>query len=440
MSDIDFEEMDEKEELAKMGVDPDAPISSASHMKVIKYVPPNEDEAFDESSDLIRLYTRTCYMVQKQRIAMGNRLVACFKKKLGIKPGQSEEEATRVAKTIMDEVKKAYSSFTEGVVTFPKTYKHFQSVGILTEYAELQLTDMYFAHVRLEQYHFKCLENLLEEQPLYTDFLKTIVGIGPAAAAIFISEIDIEKSKYPSSLHRLAGVDVAKWIDENGVEHAEGRSNRRNHLVIREYLAADGTIKTKLSITYNPFLHNKILGVIVPTLIKLGKVIDKETGVIKYKNKYAQVYDNYKQRKDQEFAMEEKRLGIERKPGTLARLHKMSIRYVARTIFTDYYNFARALKGLKVYAPYEIEYLGVDPHDHVTNTPDTGTRQGPVPTPEAIAKYHKLLEQREKARIEKKAQREAAKLAKQEAKDTQGVKKLAKRVNPVENRSMPVEE
>lgn len=394
-------------------------------LPVIPYV-----EREESVPNHIRTYVRSCYSLQHMRIAMGNRLVASFRTKLGIKPGESEKDISKQAKTIMGEIRKAYTNFAEGIMAFPKSSKHFIANGILTEFAELGLTELYFSLLRMEKANFKMLESLLEDEVIYNQFLKPIVGMGPAMAGILVSEINIHKAKYPSSVHCIAGLDVVRFTDPvTGEERCEARSNKKHHLVWREYLAADGTIKRKLSITYNPLLHNKLLGVLAPTLIKLGKRIDKETGVIEYLNKYARIYDDYKNRKRQVFEIKAQRGELPRKKNGEMRtefkmkLHRMSIRYMIKMFLMDYYVAARHCEGLEVFVPYEVEYLGVAPHSLPCNTtPSKSVIQGPVPSPEEVALYQQARIIKLRLKAEKKDQRNVDK----EANDLRKKEALAK--------------
>ena len=98
------------------------------------------------------------------------------------------------------------------------------------------------------------LERFLRNVPLWTNFLKDVTGCGPAMAGVILSEIDIHKAEYPSSIHAYAGLDVAS--------DGRGRSKRKEHLTEQSYLDSEGNEKTKMGITFNPFLQNKTDGCI----------------------------------------------------------------------------------------------------------------------------------------------------------------------------------
>ena len=154
-------------------------------------------------------------------------------------------------------------------------------------------------------------------------------------AGVIISEIDIHKAKYPSSLQMYAGLDVV--VDEEG--NGTGRSKKAEHLVDKEYVAKDGTVKTKKSITYNPFLKTKLCGVLAPSFIKAGK-----------DNTYAKIYYDYKHRLENHPAHQEK-----------TKLHRnnMALRYTVKRFLVDLHIAWRTLEGLSVSEEYAVAKLGL---------------------------------------------------------------------------------
>lgn len=229
----------------------------------------------------LRLLVRGAYQVQKLRIQTGNRIVGNFKVKLGQDPGTSEEELEKIAKKILEDLRRDYKTLTEGVAHFPSA-KKFKATGVISEYSELCMLEQYFDLEKSEESHFKRIGQMLNMYPIWTKFLKDVKGIGPALAGILISEIDIEKATYPSSLWKLAGLDVA-WDNR-------GRSKRKEHLIDVEYIAADGKPDTKKSITYKPILKTKLMGVAAASFLRCGK-----------SSPYAQAYYDYKNRLENSF-------------------------------------------------------------------------------------------------------------------------------------------
>ena len=317
-------------------------------------------EAYAKKTNSLRIYVRSAYRFQKLRIALGNRICATFRYKLGLQPSQKESEdaqASKILKTIREE----YDTLMDGILELPTTAAFFKNKeGNITQLAELMLLDQYEQVVKLERQQFDMLATLLEEFPIYTEFLSKIYGIGPAMAAVIVSEINIYKAKYPSSLERLTGIDTIRVVDNvTGEERDEGRSNREAHLVIRTYVDKNGETKTKRSIAYNPFLKTKVMGVLAPILIKIGKSINKETGEITYKNKYAKVFDDYRSRKRNEITP------FYRTP---IHIRNMSMRYMIKAFYKDLYDNWRALEGLPVHPSYAEAKLGMNPHKSPSTT------------------------------------------------------------------------
>ena len=100
----------------------------------------------DVSREAIRAIVRGVYDLQKMRIETGNRLVAAFKAKLGIQPGEKEEEAEKDAVDLLDQIKLSFDNITEGVLAIP-TMKSFQKKleklkepTLISSYAELTLS------------------------------------------------------------------------------------------------------------------------------------------------------------------------------------------------------------------------------------------------------------------------------------------------------------
>jgi hypothetical protein len=191
--------------------------------------------------------------------------------------------------------------------------------------------DNYLELEQQEKNHFKRLGHILKDYPIYNDFLHGVTGIGPAMAGVIISEIDITKAEYPSSLHKYAGLDVAA--------DGQGRSRRPEHLEDSEYEAKDGTIKTKKGITFNPFLKTKLVGVLGSSFLKQSPD----------KCEYRKVYDDYKHRLEHMDAHKEKSKG---------HRHNMAIRYMVKMFLVDLYNAWRPLEGLPVAPTYSEAKLG----------------------------------------------------------------------------------
>ena len=278
----------------------------------------------------LKTIVRGAYDIQKNRIQTGNRLVANFKAKLGQAPSEKEDTIDADGQQILANLRRSHKLLTEGVATFPRQAT-FKGDEVISSYTELCLVANYLELEDQEKTHFRRLGNILKDYPIYNNFLAGVVGVGPAMAGVVISEIDITKAEYPSSLHKYAGLDVAG--------DGQGRSRRKEHLEDSEYVDADGVVQTKKGITFNPFLKTKLVGVLGSSFVKQSPD----------KCKYRKVYDDYKHRIENMDAHKEKSKG---------HRHNMAVRYMIKIFLIDLYNEWRALESLPVAPTYTEAKLG----------------------------------------------------------------------------------
>jgi len=279
----------------------------------------------------LRTVVRGMYDVQKIRVMMGNRIVANFKAKLGQEPSKSEDELDPEGKAILADLRKSFAKITDGVTAYPKR-KDFKGDELISDFTEFVLIAQYLTLEQQEQQHLKNLKAVLDDYPIFVRFLKDIKGIGPAMAGVIISEIDITKAKYPSSLWAYAGLDVAS--------DGRGRSRRTEHLIKRKYQNKEGEEAERNSITFNPFLKTKLVGVLASSFLRAGD------------NKYSQIYRDYKNRLENRPDLAE---------SSKARRHNMALRYMIKMFLLDLYNVWRPIEGLPVAPPYQEAKLG---HKH----------------------------------------------------------------------------
>lgn len=276
----------------------------------------------------LKTIVRGAYDIQKLRIQMGNRMVGNFKAKLGQEPNEEETTLDAEGKMILSNLRVHYKKITDGVATFPRQAK-FKGDEVISNYTELCLLSQYLDLEKNEKQHFSRLGNILKEYPIYSQFLVDIKGIGPAMAGVIISEIDITKSKYPSSLWKYAGLDVT----DNG----QGRSRKQEHLVDKEYTNKDGDPAMRKSITFNPFLKTKLIGVLSGSFIKAGD------------NKYSRIYREYKTR------LENHKNHVEKTKG---HRHNMALRYMVKRFLVDLHREWRTIEGLPAPVEYSAAKLG----------------------------------------------------------------------------------
>lgn len=278
--------------------------------------------------DFIRPMVRGAYDLQKLRISTGNRVVANFKAKLGQKPSASEDESLDAAgKELLRQLRASYERITDGITVTPRQ-KNFKGDELISSFTEFSLVAQYMDLLRDEEAHFRRLGHVLREVPIYIGWLQDVRGVGPAMAGVIISEIDISRAEYPSSLWKYAGLDVAG--------DGSGRSRKKDHLVDIEYTDKDGNAAKRVGITFNPFLKTKLVGVLGSSFLKSG-------------GEYRQIYDDYK------FRLENHERHADKSKG---HRHNMAIRYMIKRFLVDLYRKWRILEGLPVAPEYSEAKLG----------------------------------------------------------------------------------
>ena len=306
----------------------------------------------------LRTMVRGAYDIQKLRIQMSNRIVGNFKAKLGQEPGHSEEELEEDAKQLLAGLRRRYKKIMDGVKTFPKQAS-FEGDEVISTFTELCLLSQYLGLETMEAEHFKRLESVLTEFAVYTDFLRDVRGIGPAMAGVIISEIDITRAKYASSIWKYAGLDVAP--------DGQGRSKRKEHLVDCEYTDKDGKPATRLGITFNPFLKTKLMGVLASSFLRAGA------------GKYSDIYRDYKHRMECHTKYgphnDKKKDENDKIITSKLRRHNMSLRYMVKMFLIDLYAAWREIEGLPVHPPYSEAKLGLK---HGEDRPPVSKKTWPV--------------------------------------------------------------
>ena len=276
----------------------------------------------------LKSLVRGCYDLQKLRIQIGNRVVANFRSKLGYDAGEKNKDDKEKDK-ILNKIKKEYKLLTDGIIDNLPTKKQFFGKELISEYSELILVNNYMLIYQAEERAFKDLGKVLDNFKIWNDFLKSVKGVGPAMAGIIISEIDIEKATYPSSVWMYAGLDVAP--------DGRGRSKKKEHLVKQKYIDKEGNEQEKNGITFNPLLKTKLLGVLGGSFLKS-------------KSEYSEYYYNYRNRIENHPDHKEK---------TKLHKHNMSNRYMIKRFLVDLHIKWREIEGLPVHPEYSEGKLGM---------------------------------------------------------------------------------
>ena len=274
------------------------------------------------SKEILKTMIKGVYQLQETRIQIGNQLSAYYRTRHGIKDGEPTD-----IDCSMNAVQAEFKSIVgDKKVTRRRKYLY---EGLIANIGELYLIEMYMELRSKEMSMGRALESILEYFPIYTEFLSNVRGCGPLMSGVIISEFDISKAKYASSLWKYAGLDVGP--------DGRGRSKRKEHLVDTEYVDREtGEVKTKKGITFNPWLKTKLIGV-------LG------TGFVKQGDKYRTIYDDYKHRLQNAPVHAEKSGG---------HRHNMAVRYMIKQFLADLYAAWRKIEGLPVHPPYSEAKLG----------------------------------------------------------------------------------
>jgi hypothetical protein len=309
---------------------------------------------------VLRAMVRGAYDLQQLRMQSGLRLCANFRAKLKAQGADTEdeddaEEAEKKKESAIKLIKAEYRRLTDGITSEKGkvAMKKLDLTGspLISSAAEFALVDSYIALERQEAKQFRDLTGTLEEIPIYRDYLVNVTGIGPAMAGVLVAYLDPKRARHVSSFWKYGGLDVA-----NG----SGRSRREEHLVEREYLDKNGETKTRLGVTYNPFLKTKLMGVLGPSFLRSG-------------SEWRNVYDGYKNRilsdpsrikiTVNEWKQLHKKGEVDLKTyWTPGRIHTASTRYMVKQFLQELWVQWRTLEGLTITLPYAEEKLGNRPH------------------------------------------------------------------------------
>lgn len=296
--------------------------------------------------DAVRIMTRSAYDAQKLRMMVGNRLVGNFKLKLGIDITKTEEaqaaDVEKEAMKMLAELRKEYDRLADCFRSKKNRDVAFSENRLLTGTTEYYLADEYFGLLQNEEKNFRNLGKVLEEVPIYTEFLLGVRGCGPAMSGVIISELDPHKARTPSSFWKYCGLDVG--------DDGKGRTRKAEHLVDRAYKDKEGNDAVRKSITYNPFAKTKIMGVLAGSFLRCG-------------SPYAQAYADYKNRLENHPSHKDK---------TVAHRHQMAMRFMAKRFLVDLHKKWRELEGLEVTEEYAVRKLGMDVSHHALAQPLPG--------------------------------------------------------------------
>jgi len=296
---------------------------------------------------------------QRVRISVGNRIVANINAKLGQNP--NEKLTDKESNQLINKLKRDYIRISDAYADARKNellgiiQNNKKNSGIISTIFEYKLAEHYMKFLETEKDMVKTVSKTVLDFPIYTNYLANIKGIGPLSAAILIATLDPYRARHCSSFQACAGIDVVHIEDDKGNVVGIGRNNHKECLVTRKYLDKHGKEQEKLSITYNPFLKSKLLGVIVPNLIKAKNELYYPT-YLDYKARQIEKYSTITGMKDGK-PVREYQGGM-----TLRHIDNRAKRYAAKWFLNDLWNFWRKQENLPVTQPYEIAKLGHKEH------------------------------------------------------------------------------
>ena len=311
-------------------------------------------------------------------------------------------------------------SVEKAIKSINASEEHLQAIRDKTDYA---LVDAYMQLKRSEDMQEKVLEKYVVEHPLWDNFFKQIKGCGTLMSAVCIAYLDPYKARHVSSFFMYCGLDTVqdkdkdgnpifltcektrrrvteKWEyldDDNAVylgkiltkteTRADGteekmyftdyderlfpqrvikdgdpvytvietdedyvgevvaceHGRRKGDTEMQDYIDKDGNVKQKRGITYNPIVKTKLMGVLTGCLIKAKDPV------------YTEIYYDYKKRLEKSDYHKDKKL---------MQREMMAERYMIKQFLRNLWTTWRALEGLPVDNPYEVEKLGHKPHKY----------------------------------------------------------------------------
>lgn len=290
----------------------------------------------DSQKNRIRNLVGGVYDIQKLRIATGNRIVASLRPDL-VESLQSEDsEEVKYLDAIMSDYSRITDYFVsqfEGRGNVEKAIKHQPSEYIKNR-IDYDIVTSYKRLLETEEGLVKVVEREVKLHPMWDAFFSGVKGCGPLMSAVCLAYLDPYKARHASSFWRYAGLDVQRDNDKDKM-----RGVGKWYTEERPYIDKDGKEQMKKSLTYNPFLKTKLVGVLGSSFLRAKD------------SYYGKVYYDYKNRldnRDEDFSPIVK--------------HRMATRYAVKMFLRDMWVVWRELEGLEVTDPYEVAKLGHKPH------------------------------------------------------------------------------
>jgi hypothetical protein len=308
----------------------------------------------EDEVEQLRAFYRGVEDLTDIRIQSGQRILSCFKHKLGVSPGEDEEKIANKLKAIEDN----YNLLTDGVVkltqaSFAKAIRaKATSVVYIDSFSEALMVSTYLNIKAEEELAVKRLSKLLESIPIWNEYLVHIKGCGPKMGAAIISGLNIEAARYPSSFWKYLGLDVT--VDPSTGEKI-GRRNWTRLMGEAEFLDSKGSVTKASNLGYNAKLKSKLLYVMGGCMLKTNGYYSQEC--------YAPYKNRLENREDLKDVIDEKGKVTTSNKG---RRHAMALRYMVKIMLLDLHIHWSELVGKEVPATYGVAKLGMKEHSRRT--------------------------------------------------------------------------
>lgn len=283
----------------------------------------------------LRSIVNGIYDIQQLRVAIGNRIVASFRAKLGIKPSEDKKKRGKEADKLLKAIREEYKRITDGIVKITMKIKIPKDNKLIGSLAEVMLIRQYEQVLECEGTLFTDMGTIVKTRPLWGLFFEQVKGCGAVIAGFLMAYVNIWEAETVSKLWYYCG----KGVEPDG----RATSRRAEHLYDVEYIDKKGELQTKKSIKHNPDLSSKLSYV-------LGR------GLLTAKGHYKiNVYDPYKHRT---------KTNPKHAKKTPAHIDNMAKRKMIKDFLQDLWPIWRTMEGLPVTDPFSVAKLGIKHGDH----------------------------------------------------------------------------
>jgi len=315
---------------------------------------------------------------QRARLAQGNRVLQAAMRAGGLDPLSKQDDDQKAGAALRDKLLEDYNAIKQPLLDMAanapkgaiKPWMPIRSHGLagvraenlgmalaenptpnslLTCYSEFAVCRMHEEMAALEDTAVKPVEILLEDMPVWTEWLKDVKGAGTTLAGAVLAEIDISKANYPSSLWKYSGYDVGG----DGL----GRSRKAEHLEEVEYTDKDGNRAKRRGITFNPNLKTKLY-VLATSFLKVGEERSPYAKAYRDTRHRLESHAKYGIAAQEAWAAAPKDAKPDYKPSAGHR-HNMAMRASIKRFLVDLYTNWRTVEGLPVAPEYSDAKLGM---------------------------------------------------------------------------------